>query len=924
MNYDQYNLFGDSFNPKDFSSLILPQVKSDDNELVRADLKAYSEYANQLKEYSYINSFIDQMYLQQDKKEDEADRTKIANDWANSLSTTPQDSDQMASEDIVRSRRLNATGPLVYRDYQTGQLLFGDPDRNEQQWIISQSKDNIEGIFGFEKPAAAQASLRYMGEAYNREDFYSALQKAGMSLDETQREVAVNRLKEFAAWSEWGWGANWAQFIPFLSPDSRDNLTRETLKALTLGGSGGLTAFGENYYSSDPTDIVANLPQNPNWNYNKAWEAFQETNPGAAAWFVQSGLDVQSLSNTKNELDFFYELNEFVDRNAFIRIMGSDIEQMSDLGYTFKTTVMPLVRDSFGSIDAPIDIAATIGLAVATSGVGGVALVGTRSAILAGQYGSKAQKALMAVQKFRKATEVVTSWLPHNVAGKFAKDATTFTGKASRYAGVSIGNGVITGAWYNINNQLNNMDNDESYRWSTENLGKDIAMEIIGEFGLGGLSSGVQFVSFKGVSALNAKSNNYLGKLAKSQFEKLPTNLQEFLKASSQLARPFGTNEDISNYELRVYTDAVVTAYAMRTAGIIDANNQAPNFRTAAAWGMASQTLSAERTAKIVEKAKGEFKRKKQELQEAGSTEVLSDDDMDLYVAETLFSAMVSDTSLSEAGKQQVVSLWIAMEQEMFNKSQRKEPEVNAKKKEISDLEDQKMNLVEYLEKNKTKLTEEQKKETQDKIDGLSAELNTKNIELETLNRSIDITSMTAEQLATMLKEWRDGKRKRSRELLALISPSESLSAMESVLSREEMQAAAVELGPEVIPLIETLRETSAPEAGVPVDLGSTLATEMDTAAAKAARIAPPAPPEVAPAAPEVAPAAAPAAPEVAPEAAPAAPEAAPEVAEPTPEPSTGDIDVRSTITELATKLESVDRIYLFNRILQKFKDACK
>ena len=924
MNYDPYNIFGDSFKPKDFSSLILPEVRSDDGDLARADLKAYSEYSNQLKEYTYINAFIDQAYLQQDKEENVVDRNKIAGDWASSLSTTPQDPDQMASEDVVRSRRLNATGPLVYRDYQTGQLLFGDPDRNEQQWIISQSKDNVEGIFGFEKPAAAQVSLRFMGEAYNREDFYTALKKAGMALDETEREKAVEKLKEFAAWAEWGWGANWAQFIPFMSPDSRDSLARESLKVLTFGGSGGLAAFGENYYSSDPTDIVANLPKNPNWNYTKAWQAFEETNPGAAAWFTQNGLDVQSLSTTRNELDFFYELNEFVDRNAFMRIMASDIEQMSDIGYAFKTTVLPLVRDSFGSIDAPVDIAATVGLSVATAGVGGVALVGARSAILAGQYGSKAQKAVMAVQKFRKATEVVTSWLPHNIAGRFAKDATTFTGKAATYAGVSVGNGVITGAWYNINNQLNNMDNDASYRWSTENLGRDIAMEIVGEFGLGGLSSGVQFATFRGVNALNKKSNNYLGKLAKSQFEKLPTNLQEFLKASSQLARPFGTNEDISNYELRVYTDAVVTAYAMRTAGIIDADNKAPNFRTAAAWGMASQTLSAARTAKIVEKAKGEFSRKKKELEEAGSPEVLTDDDMDLYVAETLFSAMVSDTSLSESGRQQVVSLWLAMEQEMFNKSQRKEPEVAAKQKEISDLENQKMNLVEYLEKNKNKLSEEKKQETQNQIDALSADLSTKTTELETLNKSIDITSMTADELTGMLKEWRDGKRKRAKELLALITPSESLSAMESVLSKEEAAAVAAELGPEVIPLIESLREEAAPESGVPSDLGAALATEIDTAAAKAAPITPPIVPEPAVETPAEA---APEVPEAVSEVTEAAPEVTPEVApvtEAPAEPSTGDIDVRSIVGELASNLESVDRIYLFNRILQKFKDACK
>ena len=51
--------------------------------------------------------------------------------------------------------------------------------------------------------------------------------------------------------------------------------------------------------------------------------------------------------------------------------MASDIEQMSDVGYAFKTTVLPLVRDSFGSIDAPVDIAATVGLSVVTAGVGG-------------------------------------------------------------------------------------------------------------------------------------------------------------------------------------------------------------------------------------------------------------------------------------------------------------------------------------------------------------------------------------------------------------------------------------------------------------------------------------------------------------------------------------------------------------------------
>lgn len=921
MNYDPYNLFGDSFNPKDFSSLILPEVRTDDGELARADLKAYNEYSNNLKEYIYISAFLEDQYLSRPKEEDTNLNKQIANQWASSLSTTPQDTDQLADEATVTSRRENATGPIVFRDYQTGALLFGYPDRNEQQWIVSQGKDNLEGIFGIEKPAAAQVSLRYMGEGFNTKDFYTALKEANMALDETEREKAIKKLKGFAAWSEWGWGANWAQFVPFLSPNSRDNIARESAKALTFGGYGGLTTFGENYYSSDPFDIVSNLPENPNWNYNKAWKAFEQTNPGAAAWFVQNGLDVQALSNTKNELDFFYELNNFVDTNAFVRIMGSDVEQMSDLGYLIKTTVGPLIRDSFGSIDAPVDIAATIGVSVATSGIGGAALVGARGAILAGKYGSTAMKTVQAVQRFRKTAEVVTSWLPHNIAGRFAKESSTLAGKAATYAGVSVGNGVITGAWYNINNQLNNMDNDTAYEWSTKNLAHDIGMEIVGEFGLGGLSSGVQFVTFKGVSALDKAGGNYLGKVVKSQFEKLPTNLQEFLKASAQLARPFNSNEDLSNYELRIYTDAVVTAYAMRTAGILDANNQSPNFRTAAAWGMASQTLSAERTAQIVEKARGEFDRKKKELADSESPEVLTDDDMDLYVAETLFSAMVSDTSISESGKSQIVGLWLAMEREMFNKSQRNEEQISGKQKEISDLENEKMNLVEYLEKNKTKLSEEQKQETQGKIDSLSADLSAKNTELEQLNKNADLSTLSAEELAGKLKEWRDGKRERAKALRALIIPSDSTSAIDAVATREELRAVAAELGEAAIPVIEALRETSTPESGLPSDIGPTLATELDKAAAEVVRTAAPAEPAVTPeviAEPPTTP------PEAVPEAAEPVAEAVPEVTEPTPEPSTGVIDARTAMAELAESLETVDRIYLFNKILQKYKDACK
>jgi len=917
---NQYNLLGESFNPKDFSSLLIPVVKDEDNELVRADMKAYNEYSNDIQLYDYINSYIKESYIKPvDESAEEEKKKQAAKEWQSSLGRDPSSVDQLADEATVRSRELNNIGPMVFRNNVTGKLLFGQPARDELQWTVSQGRDNVEGIFGFENTALGQVALRMMGSEFNTDSFYEELNKLNMSLDPEKRKQTLERLKGMAGWAEYGALANWVQFLPGVDPEDRFNASEEVLNVF---GYKGFNAFGRNYYSSDPFDLAANLPANPNWNYNKAWEAFTTTNPGAAAWFETNGFNVQSrLKNTRHELDFFYELNEFIDTNAFQRIMSSDVEQMSSTGYAWKTTVLPLIRDSFASVDAPLDIAVTVGLGTLTAGTSTAALVGARTALMAGKIGSTSLKTLNAVQRFRKGAEVVTSWLPHNIAGRFAKNATSITGKTASYVGTSVGNGIITGAWYNINNQLNNMDNDDTYRWSTENLAHDIALEIVGELGLGGAATMAQAGVFKLGGLIDKGTGSYIGKAAKKQFEKLPTELKEVLKASASLAR-VGNMGDMNNYELQLYTDSVVMMYAMRTAGVIDQKNPTLNFRTAAAWGVATSRLSAEKANTTLKTAKEEFARKKKELQDSGSTEVLTDEDQDMYVSNMLLSAMLSDSRVNPDTQERIFNLWNSIEREQFNREFRSTPEIETKQKEISDLEDQKLDLVEQLAKRSKKISQVEKDILQVEIDDRTAKIAIKTSELETLQSSVKtVENMSAEELATKLYEWRKGKRERVKTLLGLINPSATVAATTELLSPEEMQQVATDLGASAPEVIQAMAESEV-ESGLPRDLGVATAGALSVAAASVSQPAAPAM-EAAPVAevvPEV---------EAAPvtEAAPITEEAAEIVtAEPAVAPSTEVIEAtpEAVLTEIIGRLKSIDRVYLFNNILQKYKDACK
>ena len=159
-------------------------------------------------------------------------------------------------------------------------------------------------------------------------------------------------------------------------------------------------------------------------------------------------------------------------------------------------------------------------------------------------------------------------------------------------------------------------------------------MEIVGEFGLGGLGVASSKTVGGITTGLNKLSGNTVGKLAKKTLDSLPATLQNTLLAAAAVMNPPKNITDMSKYELQKHMDAVMLWYQLKSVGILGDGKQ-NNTLSIGAWGIASGMLGPEASKAIVDKANKEFDSKKDELN-------LTEDDRDLFISQMLINSIAS------------------------------------------------------------------------------------------------------------------------------------------------------------------------------------------------------------------------------------------------------------------------------------------
>jgi hypothetical protein len=806
-----------------YNELFFPvQKKPGETEPKTREDREFESFYQDMRAYSGITNYIQSTY--QKAKKDEEEKTPLK-EQAKQFETRFKDrnitdSDLVASEEEVQNRLLRGQGPILFRNYQDGSLIFNHPSQNEMQWQIGRDRSTRSGILAPEKTTWGQLAQRMLAKDLVDEAFFVKYKNEQVFSSPETRKQIVPILEKMAKYGEYGAGASWAQYAPTVDPEDRYNAFEETLSATILPGYKAIYEFGRNYFGSDPVDVTQSVDKPIGWDPIKAWAIYSKEYPETAAWFETNGMNPQEyLLNARDDFHFFEKLGDFIDNNAFRRTTEHDIQLMGGAEYAWKTTVLPLIRDSFASSDAPIDLAVTALLSSVSFGGAGVGYLSARGSLAVGKLGisaNNASKLIKGATALKRISDSTIHWLPHNIPAKFLwAPGKSLSNRVGHYTASAVSVGVVTGAWYNIVNQIQNSNSDSSFKFSTANLYHDVLMEIVGEIGLGGLGLGVS----KTVNLAATKAFN-VNKLSIKFLDTLPPTLKNTLIASAALLHPQKNLADMSKYELEKHTDAVMLWYQLKSANLLGKDGKQNNILSVGAWGIASGFLGPQDTKLVVDKANREFDSKKDELN-------LTEDDRDLFVSQMLVNSLAS-RGIDIGGVAEALNK-LRLEKFLAGKLQELQ-EVN--KENETQRDSQVSSLVNRL----NDLNEEASKidpNDSDSIDSINEQIEELNIQLEELQSQsfeANVGSLfeNADEQSKAYEEFRLKSEERVKELLKLLNGENVVNSNLELVNDEDVSNVSREDLDEVQDAIEN---SDIPDNGLPLDTNDQLANQLENAA---------------------------------------------------------------------------------------------
>lgn len=845
----------------DYASLLFPSTGVDDEgNPIREDEKIRQKYLNGLSIFPFVEQEIFDEISNAKEKEKEA-RKKLFEDAKNVKNVLEESKEErlLATENEIQKRVYNNFQGGPFLDTYSGRYVWGQQAFDEALYTSGRNRDSLKGIMAPERHSQSAVANRMLARGLVSEGFFEQVKDQNVFLTPEERKQAELELQSFTEYGQYGAFANWADY---------------GLNPLKWGPKGVLNLL-ENYLGKDPLDVAESAPVTKNWNPQKAWDLYSDYHPEISSWLLQSGFDPETLRTTRDDFNFFERIGDHIDQVNLRRTAEIDTRYMGNISKTLNTTLIPLVRDSFASADAPFDMAMTAGLTVLSGGTATVAFVGMRLAPIGSRAYKAAKMGATIAMNTQKWAGKTMSWLPHNIPAKYLfTPGSSVKSKLGHFTASSVATGVVTGALYNVANQLNRMNSESDYQFSAENLSHDILMEIVGEVGLGGAIGTVGKGGNYLISKVNNLTHERAGKLAKSVIDKLPSSVKDSLALSARLLNPDQSWDDMTGLEAQQHLDSVFAFASLMRIKLLSKDTETFPTLSAALWGIGSRSMTPEFTAGVIEEARKRFNEKKK------TDDTLTDLDYDLYVSNHLLSALQAK---GVDVKPQFEQLWEKVLRESFLRTELKiDPEADEATVEAA-INDN-LNIEKF---------QEYKQKIVDRTKELLADLPV----VESRNSSLGVVS--DEDLA--------------RDLSGI-----------SEESRAEIADAVAEAVIDDPGLAEGLNEDLARRIAETEALPSTTDIDIDASKSEVVSEIPEATETIPEAAPETT-ATAPVAPEAAPvasEAAEVAPEAVPEVSETAPD--VVDKPKLNTPIAVLNDFETVAEVEIFSDILSKFKEACK
>ena len=863
----------------DYASLLFPSVGQDENgNPIRKDEEIRQKYLNGLSILPFVEQEIfDEISTAKEKEKEQRSRIFDESKKAQEKFEEASDLRLLATEDEIKRRGYNNFQGGPFLNTYTGRYEWGQQAFDEALYVSGRNRDSLKGILAPERHSQSAVANRMLAKGLVSEGFFDQVRDKHIFLTPEERKQAEKELESFAQYGKDGAFANWSQY---------------GWNPTTWGVTAALNLY-ENYFGKDPLDVAESAPVAKNWNPQKAWELYSDYHPEISSWLLQSGFNPDTLRSTRDDFNFFERIGDHIDQVNLRRTAEVDLKYMGDISKTLNTTLIPLVRDSFASADAPFDMAATAGLTVLSGGTATGAFIAMRMAPVGSRAYKTAKAAATLAMHTQRWSNKTMSWLPHNIPAKylFTPGASTAS-KLGYFTASSVATGVVTGALYNVANQVNRLNSESDYQFSAENLGHDIVMEIVGELGLGG---GIGAVGRSGsfiVSKVNELTHEKAGKLAKSVIDTLPSSVKDSLALSARLLNPDQAWDDMTGLEAQQHLDSVLAFSSLMKIKLLSKDTKTFPTLSAALWGLGVKSLSPEYTVGVIEEARKKFDEKKK------TDNTLTDLDYDIYVANHLLSALYSR---GIDVKPQFEVLWEKILRESFLTDVLNiDPE--ASEQVVEEAINSAVNLEKFQEY-KTKITERTKT--------LLADLPL----VESRNTSSDV--VTDEEL----KEGLSGISEESRAEIvdaigeAVIDDSGLADGVNIDLAERIAETESLPSTTDIdIDKAEAAFDIDKAEADFDKMVAEETATKFDIDKAEADFDKMVAEERASKAAPEAA--------EAAPEATEAAPKAAPET-EPEAAPVVDKPKLDSPIAVL-NDFGTVEEVSVFNDILSKFKDACK
>ena len=175
---------------------------------------------------------------------------------------------------------------------------------------MGRSRDTRSGIIAPEKTTWGQIAQRMLARDLVDDAFFLRHEKENVfSSPETRRKI-VPTLEKMAKYGEYGAGASWAQYLPFVDPEDRYTVVEELISPF---GYKATHEFLRSYFGTDPVDLTQTVEPPIGWDSMKAWKIYKQDYPETAAWFETNGMNPEEyLANTRDDFHFFEKLGDFI------------------------------------------------------------------------------------------------------------------------------------------------------------------------------------------------------------------------------------------------------------------------------------------------------------------------------------------------------------------------------------------------------------------------------------------------------------------------------------------------------------------------------------------------------------------------------------------------------------------------------------